>query len=733
VIANRGFSRLSAFCSVWAANKSMLICLGILSGALMAAAQHNSIPPTLHFGVSEDWSHHHLVFSNPGSFQDAETNGDVERWSEIVSSARYQQQQMRMLSRGRVLVAEPLAKYGTALPVRTSAWPHRLNAVWLSFIPLGVAMMGAGFRRRAAWWLLLLGGLLAIAGFVGCGAGVMKSTTDGSDPSSLTRDWSMNLGSGATVGAGSYPAKYSFNINSASCSSDYVAFNTGLAGSASQPTVVAYNNAYSGCGGTLPQIFWQFNTAYPQGSSTGDGSKIITSAALSFDGTQLAFVQSNSSNVASLVLLKWASNSSLVQMDTGSNNVTPANYRSCAAPCMTRLTLNGSPNDTNSAPYVDYSTDTIYIGDDSGKLHKFTNVFLGTPAESGAPFAAVSSAKLTSPIFDSSSGKVFLGDAGGFLYSVTSSSGTVVKSAQLDSSAPIVDPPIVDSTAGKLYVFVTESAAGSLGGGNHNAVAQYSTGFGSGANPAAYAVGNGSGSSGAPLHAGALDDAYITSSNATGNLYVCFPANGLVQISVSAGTMSGTISSQLTVAGTNAACSPASEILSVDAASTINEAGGINASATSVTITSAAGFNNNQYIEIDSEKMLVTAISSNMLTITRAQLGTTAASHANGATVKNIHDRVFLSVPASGSQTGCTGACVYSFDVTNLALPSSASDGLAVAGGTGGIIVDNVVTSTTGASQVYFSTLSNETCNGNGTTGSGSGGCAVQASQKALN
>jgi hypothetical protein len=51
------------------------------------------------------------------------------------------------------------------------------------------------------------------------------------------------------------------------------------------------------------------------------------------------------------------------------------------------------------------------------------------------------------------------------------------------------------------------------------------------------------------------------------------------------------------------------------------------------------------------------------------------------------------------------------------------------AGGTSGIIVDNTVGSgtLTGASQVYFSTLSDQTC---GT--SGTGGCAVQASQSAL-
>jgi len=52
-----------------------------------------------------------------------------------------------------------------------------------------------------------------------------------------------------------------------------------------------------------------------------------------------------------------------------------------------------------------------------------------------------------------------------------------------------------------------------------------------------------------------------------------------------------------------------------------------------------------------------------------------------------------------------------------------------VSGGTSGIIIDNTVGTGTlaGASQVYFSTLGSQTC---GT--SGSGGCAVQASQSAL-
>ena len=60
------------------------------------------------------------------------------------------------------------------------------------------------------------------------------------------------------------------------------------------------------------------------------------------------------------------------------------------------------------------------------------------------------------------------------------------------------------------------------------------------------------------------------------------------------------------------------------------------------------------------------------------------------------------------------------------------SSALATAGGASAIIIDNDLSSPTGASQTYFSTLSNQACTGNGTTGNGTGGCAIQASQANL-
>ena len=89
---------------------------------------------------------------------------------------------------------------------------------------------------------------------------------------------------------------------------------------------------------------------------------------------------------------------------------------SCSAPCMLTLTFNGSHNDTNSAPYYDYTSDVLYVGDDNGTLHKFTPVFNGgTPAEiitSPWPVALTNSAGMqtTGPVFAINNG-IYIGSA----------------------------------------------------------------------------------------------------------------------------------------------------------------------------------------------------------------------------------------------------------------------------------------------------------------------------------
>jgi hypothetical protein len=73
-----------------------------------------------------------------------------------------------------------------------------------------------------------------------------------------------------------------------------------------------------------------------------------------------------------------------------------------------------------------------------------------------------------------------------------------------------------------------------------------------------------------------------------------------------------------------------------DAETTLN--GGITAGATTLTLTSATGFDTegDYRILIDEELMLVTAVSGMTATVTRAIEGTTGVTHANGATITRV-------------------------------------------------------------------------------------------------
>ncbi|PYX48053.1 MAG: hypothetical protein DMG79_12785, partial [Acidobacteria bacterium] len=93
--------------------------------------------------------------------------------------------------------------------------------------------------------------------------------------------WPQSLGHTAAPGAANFPAKYSLSSGTANCGSaavpDYVVYTSGVIGSGTQASVVAFDNIYSGCGGTVPTVYWAYNT----------GGLILTSPVLSLDGSQV--------------------------------------------------------------------------------------------------------------------------------------------------------------------------------------------------------------------------------------------------------------------------------------------------------------------------------------------------------------------------------------------------------------------------------------------------------------
>jgi hypothetical protein len=519
------------------------------------------------------------------------------------------------------------------------------------------------------------------------------------DPNYFQGDWSMDMGAGSTVGAGNYPAKFSFNTTSANCAnpappvgqqSDFVVYNTGLAGTTgSQATIVAFDNLYSSCTGGTPLTYWAYNT--------GTTGAVVTSPVLSFDGKQVAFVQ-NTATGANLVILRWKANNGTLL-----SPVVPAAGPCTAltAPCVITVpfsTANSDPStlDTTSSPFCDYSNDVIYAGDASGFLHKFTGVFAGTPAEvvSTGPSTfwpanlTTGFGLLNSPVFVDGFNEVLVTGSDGVIYVVNTTIGGLYPTGAnfLDpklASPGFDDAPIVDWTTGKLYLFArassefidTASTSGFHGTPGVASVFELNIP----ATPpdihlASYVQAIVSNSATIPtpaFYTGAFDDAYYSTSGVSGNLYVCSTrgtVNAIWGIPIANNVM-GTPFPGPTLTTANVGCSPITE------------------------------FSN---------------------------------------TNTNI-DRLFLSVtgsPLTGGTINCPSSargCVMSFRVDSpLSTTTATSATTAVTGGTSGIVIDNS-SAAGGASQVYFTPLGNQVCAGSGGIGVGTGGCAIQASQSGLN
>jgi hypothetical protein len=362
-----------------------------------------------------------------------------------------------------------------------------------------------------------------------------------------------------------------------------------------------------------------------------------------------------------------------------------ASYRACTAPCMTVIPFTKGANDSGSSVYPDYGNDTIYVGDDAGKLHKFTGVFKGTPAEAGSPWpVSVSTMALSSPVFDPVSGRVFVGDylpAGmancatngcGFLYSVLATTGAVTASTRLDYIFGLVDAPLLDIAAQTLYAFVGadnnfENVSSPCGGKREpcSGVFQFPTTFASGAGGTEARLNNGF----QFMLIGSFDNKFFTSAtpgSPTGNLYFVSNTgnvdNTLFQIPIASNVMGAPvagppISANFTTGATQAAGMSITELFS----------------------------NSHDYIFTSA--------------ILFSGLGTCASSSSQG--------------------------CLMGFDVTSGTISSSTTPTGAsnVTGGVSAVIIDNV-SNFSGASNLYFTPLANQLCGAGGT-----GGCAIQISQ----
>ena len=712
-----------------------------LATLVWALASQAAKPPLQGIPLPTDWSHRHVIFSQPAT---------VGQRAEAESDPRYWQQ----LHRGGLRLA--LLAYASE-----NSAPNAFEL------------------------------------------GAPKSTKR------MRGLWEEDLGTGAAVGAENFPAKFSFSSTTANCGTsstpDFVVFSTGLNGSAAQANLVAYNNLYSGCGGTVPSVYWAYNIS---NASIGSG-QILTSPVFSLDGSQIAFVHhSGASTFGTLILLKWAASTTETVTGPGTPaSVTPAMYRTCTAPCMTTFALRTGPgtttDDTTSSVFYDYTNDIAWVGDSQGWLHKFTGVFKGLlPAEvrsGGFPVHVTAGfgPALSSPVYDRVLNRVFIGDYGGFLYRVDAATAAVTRSGELDFGTGIVDGPIADVIRGQVYVFASDDgSAACSGGADCAAVYQLSTSFPAGSIGTEAVVGTATFTGTPapnPLYDGFFDNAYINSANGTGNLYVCGntganPILYVVPIQASALLTPAAIST-LATAGSNPACSPVTDISSPGASlgSAASEhlfvslqgnstaaacsGGGCIQNLIDTPWQASASFTVGQEILVESSNPLTRFIDvvitpgtsgttqpswPNTSGVTRADGGVVWLNQGNPNTAINswtaihtytsvgtrildsngnvevVRTTVFPNLSGATQPTwnATPGGFTADNDITWVNAGAWPSSALSAAGGTSGIIIDNTVGSGTlaGASQVYFSTLADQTC----VTSGGTGGCAVQASQSAL-
>lgn len=690
--------------------------LGLVALASVLAGQ--AAKPNLEgFSLPTDWTHRHVIFSQPAAEEQAKTIG---------SDLRYWQQ---------------WARHNQILRTLNDPDAEQFKTPWIA---------PANGRK-------------------------------------VHRDWAQNLGNrSASAGAGLFPAKFSFSITTANCGSsttpDFVVFTTALMGSGTQASIVAFDNLYSGCGGTVPSVLWAYNT----------GGQILTSPVTSLDGSEVAFVQSDVIGHGHLMLLKWkASTTESVGSPGVPTAVGPATYPTCVAPCMTEFSLRSGPgtqtNDTTSSVFIDYSGDIAWVGDSQNWLHKFTGVFRSLPNEvRSAPWPKQLSPgnpqPLGSPVFDHTSKNIFLGDGGGFFYRVSQASGAVTKSGQIDHGTGLFVGPVVDSTAGRVYAFSSnDGTMNCVGPSPCSAVVQFGIAFGGGSFGAKAVVGASVNPLPNPLFEGAFDSIYNSSINATGNLYVCGNTGGppvLFRIPIAAGAMGAPVAGPV-LANATSGCSPVTDIPNANIGTggtewifaSVQDSGLPTPCAAGGCITnfkdtpwqaSTAYVVGQQILDTHFQIQTVRVAGTSKTgahpgwnttiggttadnTVRWLNQGPLAASYPtwSASTAFNVNQEIVdsnnnIELVITAGTSKAAPHPVWNVNVNGVTtdntvrwrnVGSIATAALAAAGGTGGIVMDNVVGSGTlaGASQVYFGTQNNQTC---GT--SGTGACGVQASQSGL-
>ena len=164
------------------------LAVGLLAGLTALVAGGPATGPGM--GLVDDWTHHHLIFSNPGTAVEALAQGRLEQWYRIVNDPRYIMQQAK---RNHV---------STGLTANTQDF-----STLYARLGTPVADPSLSIFRDP------------------------RKPLPKKAPA-LKRDWAVSLGTGG-VAQNMYPAKFTFDINATpSCANDFVVYGLNTAATA---------------------------------------------------------------------------------------------------------------------------------------------------------------------------------------------------------------------------------------------------------------------------------------------------------------------------------------------------------------------------------------------------------------------------------------------------------------------------------------------------------------------
>lgn len=363
---------------------------------------------TPHFGIPEDWSTQHVIYTRNGSADDKLKVRDDPRFLH-------------------------------------SIFLHNMPERGKQSQPPSNTDMNAGSDADSQEPRLHVRGNLRRHGF--------------NPPPPSKVDWAVSLGSTAGLLPGESPAKYTFDPTATPSCSDFAVFTIDAnATVGTQANLIGLTNLYSGSSptgscGSAPTFLFSY--------ALGTGSSGL-SPVLSLDGKKVAWIENRGGTAAHLHVTKWVSGQGTnattgsVALGTGASDVDLNYTNSAYSGCSAKLATNG-----RSDLYVDYSSDTGFVSADNGILYHVKSVFNGTASIDFCITvnSSVAADAMSGAVYDSLLGDVFISDSKSLYgYTVSSTAFTAISpnsSILFGNGSPnnTGPGPVLDAFNGYIYMF----------------------------------------------------------------------------------------------------------------------------------------------------------------------------------------------------------------------------------------------------------------------------------------